>query len=89
MWDDVIELVLELILDGATEIVKARRVPMWVRVLAAVLLAAAYVAVAGLLLWATVESGEAWLTGLAVFGLILFTAFAVARVVRHLRKEEE
>ena len=59
MLDDFIELILELILDGAIEAAGSKRVPMPVRILLAAMIMALVFSVCGLLIYIGVGTGNA------------------------------
>lgn len=74
MPEDIIEILLELILDGMAEAAGSRRVPMLIRVGLGVLLAAIVIGVCGLLLYVGIGSGSILLI---VFSAVLFGAAAI------------
>lgn len=77
--DDLVELILEIILEGAAEAVGSRRVSLPVRILLACLLLLLFGGIAGLLLWAGIGSGN---VGLTVLGILFFVWIAVLVFVR-------
>ena len=84
MLDDLIELALELIFEGAVEAADARRKPLHARLALAGVLLVLFAGVSGLLVWAGITSqswplialGAALLAGLAtgVYGSLEETA---------------
>lgn len=58
MLDDLLELILELILDGMVEAAGSKAVPKPVRILLSVILALAFLAFFGLLLYIGIDSGS-------------------------------
>ena len=77
--DDLLELVLEIILEGAAAAADSKRVPLPVRILMAALMILFFGGIAGLLLWTGIGSGS-W--GLAVLGILLLVGFAALVLVR-------
>ena len=71
MLDDVIEIVLELILDGMIEAIGSKKVPMPIRIGLVVLLAAIVVGVCGLLLYVGISSGSLLLIIISIVLLLL------------------
>lgn len=82
MLDDLVELILEIILEGAVEAAGSRRVPLPVRILLACLLVLLFGGIAGLLIWVGIGSGNWGLTVLGVVFLAGFAVFTYARVKR-------
>ena len=58
MLDDIIEVVLELILDGMVETASSKKVPMPIRIALATILGLLVLALFGLLLWVGISSGS-------------------------------
>lgn len=54
--DDLLELVLEIVLEGAIEAAGSRRVPLPARIGLAALLAAFFGGIVGLLLWVGIDT---------------------------------
>lgn len=67
---ELLEIVLEIILEGAVQTASSSRVPLIVRVVLAALLAAAWLGLSGLLLYVGAQSGSIPL--LFCGGLFLF-----------------
>ena len=87
MLDDLIELVLEILLDGAMEAAESKRVPMPARIALGAGVALFFLAVVGLVFWTGVGTGN-W--GLIALALVLFAFFAVIiwRRVKDFRAEK-
>lgn len=79
MLDDFIELILELILDGAIEAAGSKRVPMPVRILLAAMIMALVFSVCGLLIYIGVGTGNA---GLKILGTAIVVVFIVLAIVK-------
>lgn len=58
MLDDIIEVVLELILDGMVEVAGSKKAPMPIRIALAAVLSLLALALFGLLLWVGISSGS-------------------------------
>ena len=82
MLDDLIELALELIFEGAMESARARQRPLWVRLASAGILLALFAGVTGLLVWTGI-SDESW--PLMALGLGVL-ALGTGLIVRLLQK---
>lgn len=82
MLDDLLEWVLGVILEGASEAAGSQRFPMPVRVLLAGILLVFYFGIAGLLFGVGIVSES---TGLVILGTTFFVGFAVlcAHKIRH------
>ena len=83
MLDDIIEVVLELILDGMVEAAESKKVPMPVRIVLAAVLGLLALALFGLLFWVGISSGSALLTVLAVVLLAAFIAGVCFKVKKY------
>ena len=68
MLDDIIEVVLELVLDGAIEAAGSKKVPMPIRILAAGIVLVIALGLIGLLFWVGMDSGS---TGLMILAVVL------------------
>ncbi len=73
MWDDILELILELILDGSIEAADNKRVPMPVRIILAMFLIAVFFGVCVLLIIIGIEEEN---TALKVLGMFMAAAIA-------------
>ena len=83
MLDDIIEIVLELILDGMIEAIGSNKVPMPIRIGLVVLLAAIVVGVCGLLLYVGISSGSLLLIIISVVLLVAAAIWVCSKVKRH------
>lgn len=86
MLDDVIEVVLELVLDGAIEAAGSKKVPMPIRILAAGIILVFALGLIGLLFWVGLDSGNTGLMILAAVLLVVFGGWVIISVCRHNRK---
>ena len=87
MLDDIIEVVLELILDGMVETASSKKVPMPIRIALAAILGLLVLALFGLLLWVGISSGSALLIVLAVVLLAACIAWVFFKVKKHKNKK--
>ena len=83
MLDDIIEVVLELILDGMVETASSKKVSMPIRIALAAILGLLVLALFGLLLWVGISSGSALLIVLAVVLLAACIAWVCFKVKKH------
>ena len=72
--DDVIELVLELILDGMVEAAGSKHVPLPIRIILTTLLAIFVLGVFGLLLWIGIQNKS-------VLMIIIVAALLIACII--------
>lgn len=83
----LMELVIDLLLDGSVEVAKSRRISKWIRYPVIAMLAILYVAtvaVIALVGWIVMKEGNtAWLG----IGFLLLDIFFVLYSVRKIRKE--
>ena len=83
MLDDFIELILELILDGAIEAAGSKRVPMPVRIILASMILALVFGVCGLLVYIGVDIGNAGLIVLGTAIIVVFIILAIVKIRKH------
>ena len=83
MLDDIIEVVLELILDGMVEAAGSKKVPMPVRIALTAVLGLLALALFGLLLWVGISSGSVLLIVLDVVLLAAFIACVYFKVKKY------
>ena len=83
MMDDFIELILELILDGAIEAAGSKRVPTPVRILLAAIILILVFGVCGLLIYIGVDTGNAGLTVLGTAIAVVFIVLAIVKIRKH------
>lgn len=86
MLDDIIEVVLELVLDGAIEAAGSKKVPMPIRILAAGIVLVIALGLIGPLFWVGVDSNSTGLVTLAVVLLVVFSGWVFFAVRRHNRR---
>lgn len=80
--DSLLEILLEILAEGAVEAAGSRRVPLAVRILLGLLLAGAALGLVGLMVWVGIDTRT---PALAVFGALLgllLAGGAVRRVCR-------
>lgn len=75
----ILEFLLEILIDGAIEIVSQRKVPVWIRAVLAVLLTIFYVFLFGILTWIGIKN-ESFL--IVMVTVILAVAILVMVVVK-------
>ena len=83
MMDDIIEVVLELILDGMVEAANSKTEPMPIRIGVAAILGLLVLALFGLLLWVGISSGSVLLIVLSVVLLVACIAWVCFKVKKH------
>ena len=72
--DDLLELALDVLLEGAAETAASPKAPLRVRIILILILGIGFFGVAGLIFWVGLDTGK-W--GLMLLGLTLLTAGAV------------
>lgn len=77
--DIILEIILEIIIGGASEAVSEKSLPLPVRIPAAVLLLAFCAGIVGLLILLAVKSRSRVVAGIAVFMLVCAVAAAVRK----------
>ena len=82
--DDFLDLLLDILVDGAVGAVDSPRVPLWARILLGAVLLALFLGLSGLLMAAGIGTGR-W--GLIVVG-VLFLAGTAVLVGRRLRQRK-
>ena len=84
--DDFLELLLDILVDGAMDAAGSPRVPLWARILLGAVLLAFFLGLSGLLMAAGIGTGS-W--GLTVLGALFLagTAGMAAHKLRQRRKE--
>ena len=68
--DDLLELVMDVLLEGAAETAASPKAPLRVRIILILILGIGFFGVAGLILWVGLDAGK-W--GLMLLGLALLT----------------
>lgn len=82
--DDLLDILLSIIVDGAVVAVEDKRTPLWVRILLAAALLIFFLGLSGLLIGAGLGTGNLPLTALGV----LFLLGSAVLVVHKLRKRK-
>lgn len=88
MLDDLIELALELIFEGAMESAHARRKPLYARLALAGILLVLFAGVTGLLVWAGITS-QSWLLIALGAALLALGAGLIVWLVRKRRERRD
>ena len=83
MLDDIIEIILELILDGMIEATGSKKVPMPIRIGLGVLLTAIVIGVCGLLLYVGIGSGSILLIIISVVLLAAAAIWVYSKIKKH------
>ena len=83
MLDDFIELILELILDGAIEAAGSKKVPILVRIILAAMILALVFGICELLIYIGVDTGNARLTVLGTAIVVVFIVLAIVKIRKH------
>jgi len=83
MLDDFIELILELILDGAIEAAGSKKVPMPMRIILAAIILAFVFGVCGLLICIGVDTGNMGLMVLGTAIAVVFIVLAIVKIRKH------
>ena len=83
--DDLLDLLLDILVDGAIGAAEDRRVPLWVRILLTAVLLALFLGVSGLLIAAGIGTGR-W--GLIVLG-VLFLVITAGMAAHKLRQRKK
>lgn len=75
--EEIFEIIFEIIIEGTVELAKSRRVPLPLRILAALLVTALYGGVIFLIVWAGLAAfNSSELNGGKTLGVVLFIAAA-------------
>ena len=77
--DFIMELLLSIIFEGALEITTAKKVPMVIRVLAAVGLLTVYIGLGGLFIYIGIINESRVAIGIGIFLLIIVAAVTVQK----------
>ena len=83
MLDDFIELILELILEGAVEATGSKKVPILVRIILAAMILALIFGVCGLLIYIGVDTGNMGLMVLGATIAVVFIVLAIVKIRKH------
>ena len=80
MLDDIIEIILELILDGMVEAAGSKKVPMPIRIALGSFLALLVLALFGLLLYVGISSGSIVLIALSAVLIVASIIWATVKI---------
>jgi len=83
MLDDIIELILDLVLNGAAEAVDCKKAPIWIRILSAIIILAVVIGFGGLLIWSGVNEGKLVLILLGIGVFVLFAMLGIYKVIKY------
>ena len=73
MMDDMVDVILDLILEGTFGVAKSKRVPFPIRILSAGLILLFFLGIVGFLFWNGVRSKKGFLIALGILFLIGFS----------------
>lgn len=84
----VMEFLLELILDGSVEIATAesKKIPMPVRIIAALIVTVPYLAICGLILWIGIKNRQPLMFVLSAGLFLLFCVGLVYQILKFKRR---
>ena len=88
MLDDIIEILLELVLDGAMEAVDSPKVPMPLRIFLGGLVLGVALSLVGLIAWVGISSGSILIMLIAA-ALLVGVTILVVRKVKKFKKERK
>lgn len=89
MLDDIIEILLEIVLDGALEAVGSQKVPMPVRILLGGLILGLALAVVGLIAWTGISNGSILLVIIAAVLLVGMTILTIRKRKKFKKEQKE
>lgn len=84
--DDILELLLDILFDGTLHAVESKKVPLLIRVLLGLVLAAIVLGISGLLIAAGVNSGNIAITILGIAFLCAALIYAYWKWRKRVRK---
>ena len=87
MLDDIIELIFDLVLNGAAELVDYKKAPMIVRILSAVIILAVVIVFCGLLIGAGINKEEIVLILLGIGLFVLFVIGVIYKIIQYKKKK--
>ena len=87
MLDDVIEILLDIVLDGAMEAANSPKVPMPIRIILGGLILVAALAVIGLIAWVGIDSESTVLVIFAAVLLIGMTILMIRKIKKYQREK--
>lgn len=82
----IMEILIEIIFEGALELSTKKKIPMFFRVLAAVFLLAVYIGLGGILLYVGIINKSGFVIAVAI-GLLVIVAVVVVRKYREMKKK--
>lgn len=83
--DFIMEFLLEIILDGALESITEKKIPLLIRIFAALILLVFYLGFGGCLLYIGISEKNGLITGIAIFWFLLIT-YVIIRKCKELRR---
>ena len=86
--DIVFEILFEIIVEGALDASFSKKVPLWVRIIAALLLIFVYGGLVGLIIYSAISSKNWILFGAGIL-LLLFLSFGFYKIIKKRKKERE
>lgn len=82
----LIEIIFEIIFDGALELTTKKKVPMFFRVLAAVILLAFYIGLGGILIYVGIINKSGIVVAIAVL-LLLVVAYVTVKKYKEIKRK--
>jgi len=87
MLDDIIELILEIVLDGMVEIAGSKKVPLPIRIALGAVLALLVLGLFGLLLYSGIQSGSVILIVISVLLMVATVIWVACKIGSFKRKQ--
>lgn len=84
--DSLIELVLEIIIEGSIEGAKSKKVPLPIRILLVTFLIAIYGALVGIFVLLSVKTGSVWMWILTVVVFLSVSGISIYRIRKYARE---
>ena len=83
--DIIMELIMSIILEGTLESITEKKIPVFIRVIMAVLLLGFYMGFGGCLIYIGIKNDSVIIVGIAIFVLVMVACVAVKkyREIRH------
>lgn len=82
----IMEILIEIIFEGALESITEKKIPMFFRVMAAVFLLAVYIGLGGILLYIGIINKSGIVIGIAI-GLLLLVAVVAVRKYKEIKRK--
>lgn len=79
VMDFIMELLLEIILDGALESITERKIPLLIRIFAALVLLVFYLGFGGCLLYIGISKKDGMFTGISIFLFLMITCLIIKK----------